>query len=321
MMAILTSVEAGADRQTTQAQGAAPMRGLTPEQNHLVDKIPESVDYIDHESFLLPDAEEQFFGPDAERFEVPLWSPPSDPVKMLELAKKITLTAEQEIAMFLRFNYARYRLHLLVTTAQARSSPQLAGQMVMWHARALEERANLTRANLALVYAMLKRTSIAGVDSCELVSEGNMALLRSIDKFDVSRGCKFSTYACRSILKAFSRLAKRIWRRRKHLPMQTGWDPETHDIDSNQHERRRQESLETLREIFEKNEARLSDIEHTILTERFGLETGEKGRTLAEVARIVGLTDERVRQIQILALAKIRAAWGNTCCCRQVRPA
>ena len=58
---------------------------------------------------------------------------------------------------------------------------------------------------------------------------------------------------------------------------------------------------------FTRNAANLSEIEQTIITERFALASRGKKRTLAEVGQMVGLTNERVRQIQILALAKIRA--------------
>jgi DNA-directed RNA polymerase specialized sigma subunit len=49
---------------------------------------------------------------------------------------------------------------------------------------------------------MAKRTRLGDVDFAEIVSEGNMALMRAVDKFNVDKGFKFSTYACRAILKA-----------------------------------------------------------------------------------------------------------------------
>jgi len=62
-----------------------------------------------------------------------------------------------------------------------------------------------------------------------------------------------------------------------------------------------------LREILSNNRAHLTDVERTIVVERFAISTRGKGRTLAEVGRWVGLTNERVRQIQNLALDKIRS--------------
>jgi RNA polymerase sigma factor (sigma-70 family) len=135
-----------------------------------------------------------------------------------------------------------------------------------------------------------------------------MALLRSVEKFDVARGFKFSTYACRAILKSFNRLATKTGRYRQHFP--TEFDPELErsDYDVHKHEIQWDDSLEALREILVRNRARLSEVERTIVLERFAITTRGKGRTLAEVGKLVGLTNERVRQIQNLALDKIRLA-------------
>ena len=76
--------------------------------------------------------------------------------------------------------------------------------MLRWYRTAKGYREQIAETNLALVLAMAKRTRMSEVDFADLVSEGNMALLRSVDKFDCRRGFKFSTYACRAILKAFS---------------------------------------------------------------------------------------------------------------------
>ena len=65
-----------------------------------------------------------------------------------------------------------------------------------------------------------------------------------------------------------------------------------------------------MRTIVETNRAELSDVERAVVMHRFALEGTEPGRapTLAQVGRLVGLTKERVRQIQNSALEKIRRA-------------
>ena len=70
---------------------------------------------------------------------------------------------------------------------------------------------------------MAKRTRMSEVDFADLISEGNMALLRAVDKFDAARGFKFSTYACRAILKAFSRQGVKLSKYRAMFP--TDFDP------------------------------------------------------------------------------------------------
>ena len=179
--------------------------------------------------------------------------------------------------------------------------------MVLWHERATKTRADLVRANMALVVAMAKKTGVTTVDFTDLVSEGSVALLRSVEKFDVSRGYKFSTYACRAILKGFSRLATKVGRYRQRFP--TEFDPATErsDYDVNKHEIQRRNSVDAVREILASNRAHLTDVERTIVMERFAIGSAGKGRTLTEVGKMVGLTNERVRQIQKVALEKIRA--------------
>ncbi len=178
--------------------------------------------------------------------------------------------------------------------------------MVLWYGRAMRARADLVRANMALVLSMAKRTRIPNVEFSELVSEGNMALLRSVEKFDVSRGFKFSTYACRAILKSFNRLATKTGRYRQHFPTEFDPDLERSDYDEHRHDMQWGDSVDALREILSRNRAGLSDLERTIVMERFAILSRGKGKTLAEIGKIVGLTNERVRQIQNLALEKIR---------------
>merc|ERR1711879_833309 len=88
----------------------------------------------------------------------------------------------------------------------------------MWYRKSERIREQIAETNLALVLAMAKRTRMSEVDFSDLVSEGNMALLRAVDKFDVGRGFKFSTYACRAILKAFSRSGMKHTRYRQMFP-------------------------------------------------------------------------------------------------------
>ena len=269
---------------------------------------PTSMDYVDHPCFRSPDMEAELFGEAAEPVDVPEWTHFAEVPEDLEPRRRgrTTLSSKDEAKLFLRYNYSRYRLGRLAEAQQRRFAKARAVQMRIWYDRTQQTRSDLVRANMALVLAMAKRTRIPNVEFSELVSEGNMALLRSVEKFDVSRGFKFSTYACRAILKSFNRLATKTGRYRQHFP--TEYDPEMErsDYDVKKHEMQREESVEALRDILATNRANLSDVERTIVSERFALASRGKGKTLAEVGKMVGLTNERVRQIQNLALSKIR---------------
>ncbi|HHH75851.1 MAG TPA: sigma-70 family RNA polymerase sigma factor [Phycisphaerae bacterium] len=152
-----------------------------------------------------------------------------------------------------------------------------------------------------------------GIEFLELVSEGNMALLRSVEKFDISRGFKLSTYACRAILKSFNRLASKMGRYRSRFPTEFDPDLERSDYDVMKHQYERDDSVESLRDILSRNRANLNDVERTVVMERFAIGSDSpKGQTLSQVGKIVGLTNERVRQIQNHALGKIRTAMSRS---------
>ena len=180
--------------------------------------------------------------------------------------------------------------------------------MLHWFKRVLEARSDLVNANMALVLAMAKRMRIPNVEFSELISEGNLALLRSVEKFDVSRGFKFSTYACRAILKSFNRLATKTGRYCRRFPVQFDPELEYSDNDATRRETERQDAIDELRDVLDRNRAGLSDVESTVVMERFALGAGDTRKTLTQVSRLVGLTNERVRQIQNLAIGKLRAA-------------
>ena len=269
---------------------------------------------IGSQTFTSPGMEEQLFGPDSIKVSVPAWTsfPEAGDEEMPHASRRVALSGKEEAALFLRYNYARYRLGRLLAKRSASNIRALHKDIDLWHFRMMDCKETLARANMALVVAMAKRTRIPNVEFAELVSEGNMAMLRSIEKFDVSRGFKFSTYACRSILKSFNRLATKTARYRRLFP--TEFDPELEksDGDVHRHEVERRDSAEEVREVLMGSRAGLSSLERKVLVERFGIgSSGHKPMTLAEVGKTVGLTNERVRQIQNSALAKLRAVMSD----------
>ena len=162
-------------------------------------------------------------------------------------------------------------------------------------------------AALALVLAMAKRTRLGDVDFAEVVSEGNMALLRAVDKFNIDRGFKFSTYACRAILKAFSRTSLKASKYKTRFPVEFEPDFEKSDWSDRRRDAVEEDCVDELKQIVDRNLAELSDVEQTVIRRRFNWQQAEESPlTLEEVGQIIGVTKERVRQIQNKALTKIR---------------
>ena len=294
--------------ENTKVSGSS--KGLAPELQGIYRQIPESTSHVPHESFKLPATERELFGAGSTEIDVPQWTHfpevPEDSHPGRKARK--ALSKDDEVRLFMRFNYARYRLGELTAKQLKRFSRPRSEEMVKWYKRTQAMQGSIVNANMALVMAMAGRTRIPHVDFPELVSEGNMALLRAVEKFDVSRGFKFSTYACRAILKGFNRMATKTGRYIRHFP--TEFDPalERSDYDVLKHQIQQNNAIDDLLEILAANRANLTPVERTVIVERFALESDDGKKTLSQVGMQVGLTTERVRQIQKEALAKLKAA-------------
>ena len=283
-------------------------QGLTGEVLEVYLRIPPDIDCVWHPSFGDPATAQRLFGPDTRHVQVSAWScPPEIPEDCAaERARPVKLTMVQEAVLFLRYNYARHRLQRLIGEQRRRCRMSRAEEMVLWYQRVMSSCGELVLANMALVPAMAKRTVIPSADYEELASEGNMALLRSITMFDVSRGFKFSTYACQAILKSFRRLAAKHGRYRRRFPVRFDADMEKSDLIDNRHRQQWDDSLQALRQILSCNLAAMTDMERRILMLRFGLAAETGKMTLAEVGDRVGFSNERVRQILNGSLLKLR---------------
>ena len=274
--------------------------------------LAEHYPFMDSESFKQRNLEAQLFEFENGEPELPLtgWYQPTRE----EIADQLKGTPQlmkgpEEKLMFLRFNFAKRKLNKLQAKAKKEGlTKELAEELIEWHRRFEHFREYLVRTNLALVLAMAKRTRLGDVDFAEIVSEGNMALMRAVDKFNVDKGFKFSTYACRAILKAFSRTAMKHSRHKTRFPVE--FEPEMEKSDWNERKRDivEEDCIDELKQIVERNLADLSDTEQTVIRRRFNWQQQEENPlTLEEVGKIIGVTKERVRQIQNKALLKIKS--------------
>jgi RNA polymerase sigma factor (sigma-70 family) len=274
--------------------------------------LAESYAYMDSPIFKQRSLEKELFDLEKEP-ELPLvaWYQPTRDEALdstMQGAPQL-MSAKEERVMFLRFNFAKRKLTLLQKKIKKEGlTRELAERFLEWHRRFEHFREYLVRTNLALVLAMAKRTRLGDVDFAEIVSEGNMALIRAVDKFNVDRGFKFSTYACRAILKAFSRTALKSSRHKMRFPVEFEPDMEKSDWIDRKRDVVEEDCLDELKAIVDRNLADLSDTEQTVIRRRFNWQQQEQSPlTLEEVGQIIGVTKERVRQIQNKALAKIRA--------------
>jgi RNA polymerase primary sigma factor len=273
--------------------------------------LEENYDFMDSPRLHTRTAERELFGTDESVPELPMtaWYQPTRDDEIVVHGAPQLMSAAEERLMFLRYNYAKFRLQKLQAKIRKEGlTRQVGEEFVEWHRKFEHFREYLVRTNLALVLAMAKRSRLGDTDFSEVVSEGNMALLRAVDKFNVERGFKFSTYACRAILKAFSRTAQKHSRHRTRFPVEFEPEMERSDWSDRRRDEVEEDCVDELKQIVDRNLADLSTIEQTVIRRRFNWEQEEEApMTLEEVGQIIGVTKERVRQIQNKALTKIRS--------------
>lgn len=299
---------------------ASSSRLSSQDRLRLAELFAEPVDFMDSPEFRKAGAERRIFNeaPEIARPDVSWYRPLMDErTRTREMSRPgrapatVLLTAAQERVLFLKLNYARFRLaKLQKKAAKHELSIEESREALRWADIATSIREQIAETNLALVLAMAKRLRGTDLDFGDLISEGNMALLRSVDKFDCGRGFKFSTYACRAILKAFSRHGIKAMKYRQRFP--TEFDPEFERSDhlATVRATSERESAQEVRFVVESNRADLSELERSVISQRFGFDGpfGPRNPTLEEVGETIGLTKERVRQIQNRALEKIKTA-------------
>jgi RNA polymerase primary sigma factor len=242
------------------------------------------------------------------------------------------------------------------TKKSAKRTEELQGELA-----ALKD--SLIRANLRLVVAIAKKYQYRGMALVDLIDEGNIGLIEAVERFDYSRGCRFSTYGTwwirQAIIKSLAdkgriiripvhmlNTIKKCYFVAKHLTQEYGRDPSPAEIASYMHlpaekveeingfsqdtasldttvdfqettrlaelirDDKSEQPFETvfkvaLHEIIESVLHQLTLRERKIIQLRFGLR-GEGPYTLQETGKYLGITRERVRQIQEKAIAKLR---------------
>jgi RNA polymerase primary sigma factor/RNA polymerase sigma factor len=218
------------------------------------------------------------------------------------------LTRAQETHLFRKMNYLKYKAGKFRDRLDpARPKSGLMDQIERYYDEAVATKNQIIRANLRLVVSIAKRHVGPTENFFELVSDGNMSLMRAVEKFDYARGNKFSTYASWAIMKNFARTIPDEHRQRDRFRTSHGeMFSAAEDDRSDQFE---QESAQLQRETqVEKILGRLDEREQKIIVRRFGLRRGQEPLTLKEVGAELGVTKERIRQIEARALSKLRKA-------------
>jgi RNA polymerase sigma factor (sigma-70 family) len=260
-----------------------------------------------HESFEKPGIEKSILAP-LPVSEVPakkMRGPSGLPPYLAALYEVPLLTREQEYHLFRKFNYLKHKATMLrekLDPAHARTS--VMDEIEQLYDQAVKVKNEIVQANLRLVVSIAKRHVSGSEDFFALVSDGNMSLIRAAEKFDFSRGNKFSTYASWAIMKNFARSIPDEKRNRERY--MTGHEDVFEakpDVRTDEQEVVAQAEMarEYVNELLEGLDPRTQDV----IRMRNGLD-GSEEMTLEQIGQHFGITKERVRQINVRGMKQLR---------------
>jgi RNA polymerase primary sigma factor len=215
------------------------------------------------------------------------------------------LDHQQERHLFRKMNYLKFRaVELRESLEPLRARASDLDKIERLEAEALAVKNQIVRANLRLVVSIAKRFVTPFNNLFELISDGNLCLLRAVETFDFERGFRFSTYATLAIKKELTRAIPRDNMRRHRFvngPAEVFTAIADHRIGENQDDsdnRLNPQEIERVLRCLDRRERR-------ILVGRFGLD-GNRTLTLQQLGCELGISKERVRQIELRAKEKLR---------------
>lgn len=217
------------------------------------------------------------------------------------------LSFAEEQHEFRRMNYLKFvAMRLRSTLSAHRPSRQKLEQIEQSLIEANKVREHLIRTNLRLVVSNAGKYCSSNYGFEDLVSDGSLALMEAVDKFDYARGFRFSTYATHAIRRSFFRKMERRQKDRQRFVitdpdvMATSADDFEIDFDAPAENR-------LIGHVMRNLDKHLTERERHIVEGRFGLNGRSEPQTLLELSGELGICKERVRQVEGLALQKLHA--------------
>ena len=270
----------------------------------------QPVDYIHNVSFDDPAAEAEIVAPmphEAEFIEAHRgMKPPRDvPAELASLYEWPLLTKEQEQHQFRLMNFLKHRLNQVknsidpasVRVGELKQVEELQKQINKVKAR-------LINCNMRLVASIAKKHANQSDSLFELISDGNVSLMRAVEKFDYSRGNKFSTYASWAIIKNFARsIPDEKHHRERYLTGHEDLFDARADVRTDESEMVAQVEMARNRisQLLDVLDPRTRDV----IRMRNGLD-GSAEMTLEQIGQHFGITKERVRQINVRGMKVLR---------------
>ncbi|EKK01616.1 sigma-70 factor [Rhodopirellula baltica SH28] len=233
------------------------------------------------------------------------------PIHLGRLCEAPLLKPEQEKMLFERMNYLLQQaaIHRSVLNPERPSRHRLE-LIELFVALADWHRDRIVEANLRLVFSIVKKFVNPNNTFDDLLSDGIVALIRAVEKFDFDRGFRFSTYATQVVRRNSYRTV--VLKQQERQKVQGGL--QDMDIDVSEEERSSAISEKRWHELRSRLSVMLGDLdrrEKFIIRARFSLGPHRKVHTLQSLADRLGVSKERVRQLERRAMDKLRAMAGD----------
>ncbi len=232
---------------------------------------------------------------------------PADlPAHLRRLCESRLLNYPQEMALFRQMNFLKFRANQIRQTLDAhRLDPAAIAKIEQLLAKAQIIRDQIIKSNLRLVISIVKKFVTPQLSFDDMLSDGTCTLMQAVDKFDFNRGFRFSTYAYRAIARSAYRTVAAARKdevrftdetEERVAPLAAGRTVAT----------TKDRAWSQLRELTTAMLDRLDRREQLIIRSRFALGAHRKVRTCQSVANKLGVSKERVRQLELRAITKLR---------------
>lgn len=280
---------------------------LAERRQRLFDRL---IDYIPCRQFFKGNAEKLATVAPADA-AVPLEQRPGQSAAqaltpyLASLYETRLLTRDEEQFYFRRMNWLKFR----AATARGKLDRKRATLRQIDQVEASLTEAEIVKSiiitsNLRLVVSIAKKFVDPSNSFEELVSDGNVALMRAVEKFNFALGNRFSTYATYAIQRHFFRMShKGRQMRTRFVASDEALKDRAAGVE--EHDYCSPGQIATLKDLFTQFLENLEPREKQILVARFGFD-GKPPRTFRELGSEMGVCKERIRQIQTRAMEKIR---------------
>ena len=218
------------------------------------------------------------------------------------------LTPQEERYWFTWMNFLKFRAERFRRQLDLRHPDQSMADQIGLDLKAAEQARNfIVQANLRLIVALARKLATSLEQMTDLIGEGMAPMIRSVELFDIGMGYRFSTYATWAVRNQMIRWLKRERRIPEFVPGEDA--PSLENLPDRQPATEASEVNHQIRlDIIHRLLSTLSERERQVVSARFALDGEPGGQSLAMIAERVGLSKERVRQIALNALAKLRGS-------------